>query len=122
MMFARTAESHGEFLAELPAFSKNIRKLFTDAQIQDHFERAELASRVDPDIFKGTTADEAEQLREALDDDRRTQERRSWVRAMLLREGSLGGMTGSDPHAGLVPLHRINRVACSVLLARLRCR
>jgi hypothetical protein len=88
MTFAQTGENHPEFLAELPAFSKSIRKLFNGAQIQEHFERAELASRVDPDIFKGATAEEAELLRGTLEEDRRTQERRNWVRAMLLREGS----------------------------------
>jgi hypothetical protein len=88
MTFAQTGENHPEFLAELPAFSKRICKLFTNAQIEDCFERAALAARVDPDIFKGATAEEAEQLRATLEEDRRTQERRSWVRAMLLREGS----------------------------------
>ena len=41
----------------------------------------------DPDIFKGATPEEAEQLAEVLEEDRRTQERRGWVKAMLLREG-----------------------------------
>jgi hypothetical protein len=88
MMFAQTGETTPEFLAELPAFSKKIRKLFTVAEIEDHFERAEYAARVDPDIMKGATAEEIEQLREGFEDDRRNQERRDWVRAMLLRSDS----------------------------------
>jgi hypothetical protein len=88
MTFAQTGENHPEFLAELPAFSKRIRKLFTGEQIREHFERAALAARVDPDIFKGATAEETEELREVLEEDRRGQERRNWVKAMLLREGS----------------------------------
>jgi hypothetical protein len=88
MMFAQTGERSPEFLAELPAFSKRIRKLFTNAQIEEHFERAAQASEVEPDIFKGATAEEAEQLREALEDDRRKQQLRDWVKTMLLRSGS----------------------------------
>ena len=88
MMFAQTGETNPEFLAELPAFSKRIRKLFTAAEIEDHFERAEYAARVDPDIMKGASAEEIEQLQEGFEDDRRSQERRDWVKAMLLRSGS----------------------------------
>lgn len=88
MLFAQTGERSPEFLAELPAFSKRIRKLFTKAQIEEHFERAARASEVEPDIFKGATAEEAEELREALEEARRTQQLRDWVKAMLLRSGS----------------------------------
>ena len=88
MAFAQTGERTPEFLAELPAFSKKIRKLFTTAEIEDYFERAEYASRVEPDILKGATAEEAEQLQESFEEDRLDRERRDWVKAMLLRSDS----------------------------------
>jgi hypothetical protein len=88
MVFAQTAESTPEFLAELPAFSKKIRTLFTTSELEEHFQRAEDLSRVDPDILTGVTAEEAADLRESFEQDRRDRERRNWVKAMLLRSGS----------------------------------
>jgi hypothetical protein len=51
-------------------------------QIEGHFERASQASEVEPDIFKGATAEEAERLRETLEYDRRMRRLRDWVKAM----------------------------------------
>lgn len=88
IMFAQTGETTPEFLAELPAFSKKIRSMFTTAEIEEHFERANHLSRVDPDILNGATEEEAQELREGFEEDRDARERRDWVRAMLLRSGS----------------------------------
>ncbi len=88
MMFAQTAETHEGFRVELPAFCKKIRQLFSTAEIERYFETAELNSRVESDLFKGATPEEAEDLRDSVDDARRDRERRSWVKAMLLQSGS----------------------------------
>jgi hypothetical protein len=88
MMFAQTAENDEGFRCELPAFCKKIRKLFTKAEIESYFETAERHSRVESDLFKGATAEETADLREALEDAKRDRERRSWVKAMLTQSGS----------------------------------
>ena len=88
MMFAQTAETNAEFRAELPAFCNKIRSLFIEPEIERHFELAERESRIEPDLFAGATADELEDLREIVDESKRDRERRSWVKAMLLRTGS----------------------------------
>lgn len=88
MSFAQSAETDDGFRAELPAFCKKIRKLFTTAEIERHFETAERNSRVESDLFKGATCEEAADLRELLEDTKRDRERRSWVKAMLTQSGS----------------------------------
>jgi hypothetical protein len=88
MAFAQSAETDEVFRAELPAFCKKIRQLFTMAEIERFFETVEMNSRVESDLFKGATAEEAEELREIIEDARRDRERRSWVKAMLMQSGS----------------------------------
>jgi hypothetical protein len=88
IMFAQTAETDDRFRVELPAFCNKIRRLFTKAEIERYFETAELNSRVESDLFKGATAEEAEELREMIDDAKRDRERRLWVKAMLTQSGS----------------------------------
>lgn len=88
MMFAQTAETDDAFRNELPAFCKKIRSLFTNAEIETHFETAEQNARVASDLFRGATCEEAADLRELLEDAKRDRERRSWVKAMLTQSGS----------------------------------
>jgi hypothetical protein len=88
MMFAQTAESDEAFRAELPAFCKKIRQLFTRAEIERHFATAELNSRVESDLYQGANPEETEELREIVEEAKRDRERRSWVKAMLVQSGS----------------------------------
>jgi hypothetical protein len=88
MMFAQTAETEEGFRVELPAFCQTIRELFTKDALEGYFEAAEKDSRVESDLFRGADAEEADELREILEDAKRDRERRSWVKAMLLRSGS----------------------------------
>src|ERR1700730_11532513 len=88
MTFSQMAESHESFRAELPAFCERIRCLFTRAEIQGYFESAERESIIDADLLEEASEDEAEELRDRLEDERRDRERRSWVKAMVLRLGS----------------------------------
>jgi hypothetical protein len=88
MVFAQTAETDEGFRAELPAFCEGIRGLFTGEEIAQHFESVEDASHVGADLFVGASEEEMEQLREVAEDEKQDRERRSWVRAMLLRMGS----------------------------------
>jgi hypothetical protein len=88
MMFAQMAESDEGFRAELPAFCERIRCLFTRGEIQGHFESAEREPVIDADLLEEASEEEAEELRERLADERRDRERRSWVKAMVLRMGS----------------------------------
>jgi len=88
MMFAQTAETDDGFRAQLPAFCTKIRSLFTPLEIERHFESAERESRIETDLFAGANADEIEDLRELVEESKRDRERRSWVKAMLLRTGS----------------------------------
>jgi hypothetical protein len=88
MMFAQSAETDDGFRAELPAFCQKIRQLFTKAEIERHFETAELNSRVESDLFRGANAEETVELREIIGEAKRDRERRSWVRAMLTQSGS----------------------------------
>jgi hypothetical protein len=88
MMFAQTAETDDRFRAELPTFCKKIRQLFRKEEIEEYFETAERHSLVEPDLFKGASAEEAEELRAIVADAKRDRERRSWVKAMLTQSGS----------------------------------
>lgn len=88
MLFAQLAEADPNFLAELPAFSAQIRALFTSSEITGHFDQADRESMIDADIMKGASADEIEEMGDVLDENRRDRERRSWVKSMLLRTGS----------------------------------
>jgi hypothetical protein len=88
MMFAQTAETNDEFRAQLPAFCNRIRSLFTELEIERYFESAERESRIEPDLLAGANADEIEDLHELVEETKRDRERRSWVKAMLLRTGS----------------------------------
>ena len=88
MTFSQLAETDEKFRAELPAFCERIRCLFTRAEIQGYFESAEQESAIDADLLQDASEEEAEELRERLADDRRDRERRSWVKAMVLRMGS----------------------------------
>jgi hypothetical protein len=88
MTFSRMAESEEGFRAELPAFCEGIRCLFTRAEIQGYFESVERESVIDADLLEEASEDEAEELRDRLEDERRDRERRSWVKAMVLRMGS----------------------------------
>jgi hypothetical protein len=88
MTFSHMAESDEGFRAELPAFCERIRCLFTRAEIQGYFESAEQESAIDADLLEDASEEEAEGLRERLADERRDRERRSWVKAMVLRMGS----------------------------------
>jgi hypothetical protein len=88
MTFSQMAESDESFRAELPAFCERIRCLFTRTEIQGYFESAERESAIDADLLEDASEEEAEELRERLEDERRDRERRSWVKAMVLRMGS----------------------------------
>jgi hypothetical protein len=88
MTFSQMAESDESFRAELPAFCERIRCLFTRTEIQGYFESAERESAIDADLLEDASEEEAEELRERLADERRERERRSWVKAMVLRMGS----------------------------------
>lgn len=88
MTFAHAAESDDRFRAELPAFCAKIRTLFTKGEIKQHFEAAEKESQVETDLFEGASDEEAEELREVLQDAERDRARRSWVQSMLLQSGS----------------------------------
>jgi hypothetical protein len=85
---AQLGETHPEFLAELPALAEQIRKLFTRAELEAHFERTNNAARIDPDILKGASEAEIADFQDVIDDARRERARRDWLRAMLLRTGS----------------------------------
>jgi hypothetical protein len=88
MTFSQMAETDEKFRAELPAFCERIRCLFTRAEIQGYFESAERESAIDVELLEEASEEEAEELRERLADERRERERRSWVKAMVLRMGS----------------------------------
>lgn len=88
MAIAQSAETDAAFRAELPDFCKAIRALFTKAEILDYFASAERSARVESDLFTGANEEEADELREIVEDARREGERRSWVKAMLLQTGS----------------------------------
>ena len=70
------------------SFCERIRCLFTRGEIQGYFESAEQESVIDADLLEEATEEEAEALREQLEDERRDRERRSWVKAMVLKMGS----------------------------------
>lgn len=88
MACAQMGETHPEFLAELPPFSARIREMFDRDDIESHFARADDASRVEPDLLKFATPEEIQDMKEGFEEDRRTRERRDWVKAMLLRSAS----------------------------------
>jgi len=88
MTFSQMAETDEQFRAELPVFCERIRCLFTRTEIQGYFESAEQESAIDADLLEEASEEEAEELRERLADERRERERRSWVKAMVLRMGS----------------------------------
>jgi hypothetical protein len=88
MTFSQMAESDERFRAELPGFCERIRCLFTRAEIQGYFETAERESVIDADLLEEASEEEAEDFRERLAEKRRDRERRSWVKAMVLRMGS----------------------------------
>jgi hypothetical protein len=88
MTFSQMAESDESFRAELPGFCERIRCLFTRAEIQGYFETAERESVIDADLLEEASEEEAEDFRERLAEKRRDRERRSWVKAMVLRMGS----------------------------------
>jgi len=88
MTFSQMAESDESFRAELPAFCERIRCLFTRTEIQGYFESAERESVIDADLLGEASEEEAEELRDRLAEEQRDRERRSWVKAMVLRMGS----------------------------------
>jgi hypothetical protein len=88
MTFSQMAESDERFRAELPAFCERIRCLFTRTEIQGYFESAERESAIDGDLLEEASEEEAEELRERLAEEQRDRERRSWVKAMVLKMGS----------------------------------
>jgi hypothetical protein len=88
MTYSQMAETDEEFRAELPAFCERIRCLFTRTEIQGYFESAERESVIDADLLGETSEEEAEELRDRLAEEQRDRERRSWVKAMVLRMGS----------------------------------
>jgi hypothetical protein len=88
MAFAHMAELDEACRAELPAFCSKNRAMFTNAEIEGHFDKAEKESLVEADLLVGASAEEVEELREVLLDAQQDRERRSWVKAMLLRTGS----------------------------------
>jgi hypothetical protein len=88
MTFSQMAESEEGFRAELPAFCERIRCLFTRTEIQGYFESAERESVIDADLLEEASEEEAEELRDRLAGEQRDRERRSWVKAMVLRMGS----------------------------------
>jgi hypothetical protein len=88
MTFAQMAESDEGFRAQLPAFCEGIRCLFTRTEIQGYFESAEQESAIDADLLVEASEEEAEELRDRLAKERHERERRSWVKAMVLRMGS----------------------------------
>jgi hypothetical protein len=88
MTFSQMADTDEKFRAELPAFCERIRCLFTRAEIQGYFESAERESAIDVELLEEASEEEAEELRDRLADERRERERRSWVKAMVLRMGS----------------------------------
>jgi len=88
MTFSQMAESDESFRAELPPFCERIRCLFTRAEIQGYFESAERESVIDADLLEEASQEEAEELRDRLAEEQRDRERRSWVRAMVLKMGS----------------------------------
>jgi hypothetical protein len=88
MTFSQLAESDESFRAELPAFCERIRCLFTRTEIQGYFESAEQESAIEADLLEEASEEEAEELRDRLAEEQRDRERRSWVKAMVLKMGS----------------------------------
>lgn len=88
MTFSQMGESDESFRAELPMFCERIRCLFTRVEIQGYFESADNESTIDAEPFEEASEEDAEELRERLANERRDRERRSWVKAMVLRMGS----------------------------------
>jgi len=88
MTFAQTGETEPAFLAELPAFADRIRSLFSAADMENYFVRADHAARIDPDLLQDATPEEIEEFQSVIDDARRDRERRAWVKAMLLKRST----------------------------------
>lgn len=86
--FSQMAESDETFRVELPAFCERIRCLFTRAEIQGYFELAEHESTLDADLLEDASEEEADDIRDRLAEEQRDRERRSWVKAMVLKMGS----------------------------------
>jgi len=62
--------------------------MFTKPEIDAYPQSAQRNSFVDVDLFTGTSADKATELRDVLEVPKQIRERRSWVKAMLTQSGS----------------------------------
>jgi hypothetical protein len=88
MTFAQRAETDPDFRAELPDFCTSIRKLFTKAELRQHFAFVEKENTLESDFFDDVPPEEMEELKEVWKDVIKAQEQRAWVKAMLLQTGS----------------------------------
>jgi hypothetical protein len=85
--FARNGESHPDYRAELPAFARRIRQLFSSAEILAHFARAQHAALLEPQLLEGTSAEEVAEIKTLIEELRQDRERRQWLKDMLLETG-----------------------------------
>lgn len=88
MTFAHMAETDPEFRAELPAFCKGIRGLFTKAELQQHFAFVDRETEFESGLFEDASPEEIEELKDVWADAVKAREQRAWVKAILLQSGS----------------------------------
>jgi hypothetical protein len=68
--------------------SGRISERFDRDNIELQFACADDASRVEPRLLEFAIPDEVDATKAGFEEDRRTRERRTWVKAMMLRSAS----------------------------------
>jgi hypothetical protein len=89
MHFAQAAEERADFVAELPAFAREVRSIFSLRELEGYFAKLDAAELEladdDPDAQDPLPEEERA---EAFQQEQQARERRGWVRAMILNRGS----------------------------------